>query len=155
MFFVFLSLPIYYHFRPVGSSRFGSRACRLCVWSFYTWATTSTSSTVNPNFPESSMNAHTYPAFLNPKLIPDLHKSSLWKCPSVWWLGIDKQLAFHFLHLVNFIGWLETVGPEWLRNAEELTPKGQIDTLSSFLYTGQSEILSISLFIYLFHWGYI
>ena len=50
---------------------------------------------------------------------------------------------------MNFIGWLETVGPEWLRNAEELTPKGQIDTLSSFLYTGQSEILSISLFIYL------
>ena len=58
--------------------------------------------------------------------------------------------VLNFLHLGNSIGWLDTVGPDWLTNAEELTPKGQIDILSSLLYTGQSEILSLSLFIYLF-----
>ena len=47
---------------------------------------------------ESSMNAHTYPAFLNPKLVPDLHKSSLPNNQTKWHFHIDIQLAYPTTH---------------------------------------------------------
>src|SRR4029434_11080856 len=71
------------------------------------------------------------------------------------YLSWTLYTVLNFLHLGNSIGWLDTVGPDWLRNAEELTPKGQIDILSSLLYTGQSEVSSLSVYVYIYFTGCI
>lgn len=62
---------------------------------------------------------------------------SCWTLTTEWkWLKL-----LHFSHLVNFPGWLDTVVPEWLKEAEEdMTPIEQIHILSRLLYTGETDM---------------